>query len=82
MDKLLNENPATKRLVVGLGAMVTAALSTKLGISENLALSILGLAGVMITGSNWKEAKVAGAAAAAKIENPAQAVAVFNEAPK
>lgn len=82
MDKLLNENPTTKRLLVGLGAMVAAALSNKLGISENLALAVVGLAGVMITGSNWKEAKVAGAAAAAKVETPAQAVAVFNEAPK
>lgn len=66
MDKFLAENPSTKRLAVGLGAMAAAALSTKLGISETLAGEILALAGVMITGSNWREAKVAGATKAAE----------------
>ena len=78
MDKILNENPATKRLVVGIGAMVVAGASTKLGISENLAMAILGLAAAMITSSNWKEAKVAGIDAAAKVADTKAAVDIIN----
>ena len=81
MDKIIAENPTTKRLLLGVGAMAVAAVSNKLGISENLALAILGLAGVMISGSNWKTVKEAGAAAAAEIKTAKDAVAVFNKVP-
>ncbi len=79
MEQFLADNGSTKRLGVGLAAMLAAALSNKLGISQELALGILGLAGVMITGSNWKAATAAGAVKAEAVKAPSDAVKVFNE---
>lgn len=79
MDKWIAENPSTKRWVTGLGAMLAAGMSTKLGISNEVALGILGLAATMITGSNWREAKEIGAEAASKVSSTTDAVAVFKQ---
>lgn len=77
MDKFIAENPATKRLLVGLAAMGVAGASAKLGISESVVLGVLGLAAAMITGSNWKEAKLAGVEAAATIVTATDAAAAL-----
>lgn len=79
MDELLNKNPSTKRLLVGVGAMLAAGMSQRLGISENLAFGILALAGTMIGTSNWKEAAIAGANAAAKIGSTPDAAAELSK---
>lgn len=86
MDKFLAENPTTKRLALTLfGAALpfVNAWIQKTPVPPEQIMASIALIGTAITMSNWKEAKVAGADAAAKVESNADVVAVLKgEAPK
>ncbi len=78
-------DPSMKRFITPLIAMALAAMQSKLGISENLALAILGLAGGFIFTSKGGEvlieqAKAKGVAAADAVTNIDQANDVITKA--
>lgn len=75
LESLLSENPTLKRLAVGVMTGAVVALNKKLGLDLETSdiLALVGLAVSMITGSNWKEAKLAGAEAAKAIATTADA---------
>lgn len=77
MDKFLTDNPTTKRLVLGLVTGAGVAFAQQHGVSEDVCMAILGLAGVMITGSNIKEAHIEGKKAAAGVVTVDDAVKVL-----
>lgn len=61
------ENPSTRRLLALVAGVVTPILNQKLSLNipDDQVLAVLGLALAYITGSNWKEAALAKADAAA-----------------
>jgi len=78
-------DPSLKRFLTPLIAMALAAMQAKLGISENLALAILTLAGGYIFTSKSGEVLIAqaeakGAIAAADVTSVDQANAVITKA--
>ncbi len=78
-------DPSMKRFITPLIAMALAAMQAKLGISENLALAILGLAGGFIFTSKSGEvlieqAKAKGLAAATSVATVDDANAVITKA--
>lgn len=69
LESLVSENPTLKRLILTLGTGAVIALNKKFGLeldtTDIVALVTLVLGA--ITGSNWKEAKLAGAEAAKSV---------------
>lgn len=86
MDKFLAENPTTKRLALTLFGAALPFINAwiqKTPVPPEQIMAAIGLLAAAVTTSNWKEAKVAGADAAAKVETNAEVVAVLKgEAPK
>lgn len=71
----------SRRALVAIGTALTVILNKKLnlGLEPQDTLELIGLAIAYITGSNLKEAHIAGKEAAAKVVTIGDAKAVFTE---